>query len=59
VLALYLAALVAICVMYPPGAGVVRFLVAVAAASVVLTVVCWITGEPPRWSWGEARHRDR
>lgn len=21
--------------------------------SVALTVVCWLTGEPPRWRWGK------
>lgn len=33
--------------------GAVAYLVYVAALSVALTVICWVTGEPPRWRWGK------
>jgi hypothetical protein len=58
VLALYLASVVAICVAYPPRSGVIRFGVLIALATLLLTLVCWVTGEPPRWSWGERRDGD-
>jgi hypothetical protein len=58
VFALYVALVVAICVGYPPKSGVVRFVVLVAVATGLLTLVCWLTGEPPRWSWGEKRDGD-
>jgi hypothetical protein len=58
VFALYLALVGAICVTFPPGAGVVRFVVLVALATGLPTLICWITGEPPHWSWGERRDGD-
>jgi len=58
VLTVYLACIVVICVAYPPRSGAVRFVVLVGAASVLLTLVCWLTGEPPRWSWGKRANGD-
>jgi hypothetical protein len=58
VLALYLALMVAICVTYPPHTGAFRFIALIALATSLLTVVCWVTGEPPHWSWGERRTDD-
>jgi hypothetical protein len=55
VLGLYIVSVVAVCLAWPPGSGVVRFIVLVVVASALLILVCWLTGAPPRWSWGE-RH---
>jgi len=35
------------------GAGSVGYIVYVAVLTVALVGVCWRTGEPPRWRWGE------
>ena len=58
VLALYFAAVVVIFVLYPPSTGGLRFAALIILASAVLTAVCWLTGAPPRWSWGERRGDD-
>lgn len=29
-----------------------RYILYVAALSAVLLIICWRTGEPPRWRWG-------
>ena len=55
VLATYLVCIAAIVVAFPPATGAVRFVLLVAISSVVLTAVCWLTGEAPRWSWGKKR----
>jgi len=59
VIGVYLASVAAICIEYPPSSGAVRFVVLIALASVLLSLVCWLTGEPPRWSWGKKRDGDR
>jgi hypothetical protein len=55
VVACYAAAIAVIYRLYPPDTGVFRFFVLVVIASLVLTAICWLTGEPPRWRWGEER----
>jgi len=35
-----------------PRAHPLPYVLYVVALSLVLTVVCWRTGEPPRWRWG-------
>jgi len=32
--------------------GNVLYLAWVAVLTVVLIVICWLKGEPPRWRWG-------
>jgi len=54
---LYFAAIAFIAVAYPPSTGNLRFVVLVASISVLLTVVCWLTGEPPHGP--SERHHDR
>jgi hypothetical protein len=27
-------------------------------ATIAFVIVCWLTGEPPRWQWGDSR-KDR
>ena len=58
VLAVYLALVGAIVAAYPPRTGAIRFAVLVALATALLTFVCWLTGEPPRWSWGQKSGED-
>jgi hypothetical protein len=59
VLTIYLASVGAICIAYPPGSGVLRFVALVVLATALLTLVCWTTGAPPRWSWGESDDGER
>ena len=33
--------------------GTVVYIAYVVLLTVILTVVCWLTGERPRWRWGE------
>jgi nitrate/nitrite transporter NarK len=53
VLALYAAAVAAVVIRFPPASAPLAFVVLTALASLLLVLVCWITGEPPRWRWGE------
>ena len=55
VLAIYVVSIAAIVVAYPPRSGVARFVLLVVIFTLVLAAVCWITGEPPHWSWGKRR----
>ena len=32
--------------------GSIVYLVYVAVLTAALIVICWLTGEPPRWRWG-------
>jgi len=36
-----------------PRYGLLRFYAYVAVLIAVLTFVCWRTGPPPRWRWGD------
>lgn len=55
VLAIYAVAIVAVCLLFPPKSGSLRFILLVAGSTVALIVICWFTGEPPHWSWGDKR----
>ncbi|MDE2048443.1 MAG: hypothetical protein KGJ44_08550 [Betaproteobacteria bacterium] len=33
--------------------GELAFIAYVAVLSLLLVAVCWLTGEPPRWRWGD------
>jgi hypothetical protein len=37
----------------PPAERTVAFVVYVNVISVLLVIICWIKGEPPRWRWGK------
>ena len=52
VLAVYLAGVVAISLLLNPAKQPGLFSGAVLALSLLLVLVCWKTGEPPRWRWG-------
>ena len=53
VLAVYFALLIAGFFIYPPAKAVDHFVAYTAVLSVLLFAVCWLTGEPPRWRWGD------
>ena len=36
-----------------PGSGAGAFVAYSALLSVILVVICWLKGEPPRWRWGD------
>jgi hypothetical protein len=38
--------------LFPPRQSLAAFVLYVVALSVLLTLVCWLKGEPPRWRWG-------
>ena len=40
-------------VFFPPHLNPPGFLVSVLGLTAVLIAICWWTGEPPRWRWGE------
>ncbi len=39
--------------IFPPGAERTSFTIYVIVLAVLLTLVCWLKGEPPRWRWGD------
>jgi len=55
VLAAYFVSIAAIAIAFPPASGAARFVLLVAICTVALVAVCWLTGEPPHWSWGDKR----
>jgi hypothetical protein len=38
--------------LFPPAKAMGAFMAYIVVLSVVLTAVCWLKGEPPRWRWG-------
>jgi hypothetical protein len=39
--------------LFPPRQALGAFLLYVIVLSGLLTGVCWLKGEPPRWRWGD------
>jgi hypothetical protein len=39
--------------IFPPATEFVLFQIYTWAVVLVLLLVCWIKGEPPRWRWGK------
>ena len=52
VLMAYLVGNVLASLLLNPQVEPTKFTLAIAALSGVLLLVCWKTGEPPRWRWG-------
>ena len=48
----FFASLFAGVALFPPRRHMAEFIAFVAALSLLLLVVCWVKGEPPRWRWG-------
>ncbi|HEY1540767.1 MAG TPA: hypothetical protein VGG01_00015 [Xanthobacteraceae bacterium] len=55
VLAVFAGFLVADAIMFPPNRDPGMFIAGVVALNVLLLLVCWLKGEPPRWRWGRDR----
>jgi hypothetical protein len=39
--------------LFPPAHQTAEFIAYVVGLTVLLMVVCWVKGEPPRWRWGD------
>jgi hypothetical protein len=59
VTAVFVAASVVICLRVPPYPDTGRFVLLLTLTSVVFALVCWLTGEPPRWRWGDRDDDER
>ena len=55
VIGAYAAAIAVICRRNPPVANTPRFTLLVSLATAALVLVCWLTGEPPAWRWGDRK----
>jgi CHASE2 domain-containing sensor protein len=53
VIVLFIALLAMAGLAFPPAHSMLKFLSAVGLLSALLLAVCWKTGEPPKWRWGE------
>jgi hypothetical protein len=53
VLAAYLLALVTVSIFARPSNSPAAFVCGVVVATCALVLMCWITGEPPSWRWGD------
>ena len=49
----FLALLIVGFFLFPPGRETFAFLVYTGVLIVVLLVICYAKGEPPRWRWGD------
>lgn len=52
VIGVYAALLVVAIPVIEPAVHPLRYFGFTAFATLVLVVICWATGEPPRWRWG-------
>ena len=52
VVATFFALVIAGIFLVPPQQSMPAFVGYVIALTVVLTAICWLKGEPPRWRWG-------
>jgi hypothetical protein len=53
VLLAYVAVLVTLVLIFPPGDRALPLFAGVGVATLVLIAICWAKGEPPRWRWGK------
>lgn len=53
VLATYIALVPAGALVFDLKANALGYVVYVVAVSLVLTGICWLRGEPPKWRWGK------
>jgi hypothetical protein len=38
--------------IFPPRRSLTAYIGCVAGLSIIMLIVCWLKGEPPRWRWG-------
>jgi len=53
VLVAFVALLVGGSIVLRPAKALTFYLVYVVVLCALLTLVCWLKGEPPRWRWGD------
>jgi hypothetical protein len=53
VLIVYVGLIAAGVFLFPPHRAPAGFVLLVFVLSALLTGVCWLKGEPPRWRWGD------
>jgi drug/metabolite transporter (DMT)-like permease len=53
VLAAFAVLLIIGSIVFPPGKQIWSYLAYVAVLCVLLSGICWLKGEPPRWRWGK------
>jgi hypothetical protein len=53
VMILYLILIASSVYIFPPDKQRVLFMSSIMLLTILLVVVCWIKGEPPRWRWGK------
>lgn len=53
VTAAYVAAMAVICLRAPPQRDTALFMLLVTLATAAFVLICWLTGEPPAWRWGD------
>ncbi|MGA8171387.1 MAG: hypothetical protein WB816_11255 [Methylocystis sp.] len=39
--------------IFPPKNAMAAYFIYIAILSLLLVVICWLKGEPPRWRWGD------
>jgi hypothetical protein len=49
----FVAALAVDAIVFPPDRQLVAYLACAALSALVLIIICWRKGEPPRWRWGD------
>ncbi|MGB8221059.1 MAG: hypothetical protein WCF10_00665 [Polyangiales bacterium] len=55
VVAVYVASLVVAAFELLPAESPGPFVSATAVLTLIFVAVCWLTGEPPKWRWGDKR----
>ncbi|MCX5542474.1 hypothetical protein M3A49_23750 [Paraburkholderia sp. CNPSo 3076] len=55
VLAVYVLSICLVAVFFEPHGHPFAFAGLVILATLALSAVCWLKGEPPRWRWGKER----
>ncbi len=53
VLLMFFALILACAFFVLPSRGPLAFVACTAFLAALLIAVCWLTGEPPRWRWGD------
>jgi drug/metabolite transporter (DMT)-like permease len=54
----YLGLVAAGVIFFPPHRAPAAFVALVIVLSALLTGLCWLKGEPPRWRWGDDDRAD-
>jgi hypothetical protein len=52
VLAAFIGLVATAAFIFPPNRSMAEFIGCIVVLCAVLTGICWLKGEPPRWRWG-------